>query len=249
MSTVVAARSAVIAGVSSADVGRLPETIALAAPPWVSAPNADARAFARLALTLAGPHTRTLDLGTGSGLLGLCLAKLGWPVVSTDVSMSAVRAARANAARHGVDLDCRRADLLSGVEGPFDLVVFNPPFTIVRDNAALNVLKYLVRRSRWVQRRVGASVPQRVVDFHCRLLGRLLEQARTRLAAGGAVLLHVYESEVAELIESLPADVLTDIHRDPALALHGTLGLMLRFERPAVIAPAPLESLAAGAAA
>jgi len=250
MSTIISARSMPVeAGIAHPDLADLPASLALDAPPWVSAPNDDARAFAALALAFAGPRTRTLDLGTGTGLLGVCLARAGWPVISTDVSDAAVRAARANAARHAVALNCRRSDLLADVDGPFDLIVFNPPFSIIPDNLALNVLKHLLRRSGWVRRRVSGSVPGLVVDFHRRLLARLVAQSRTRLAAGGAVLLHVYESEAPALIQSLPADVHAEVRRHPAMTPHGTVGLLLRFEHPALTTPAQLASLTAEAAA
>ena len=51
-------------------------------PPWVSAACADARAFAGVVAERVRPGQRVLDLGTGTGLLAIVLAKAGIDVVA-----------------------------------------------------------------------------------------------------------------------------------------------------------------------
>ena len=52
------------------------------------------------------------DLGCGIGTLGIAAARLGWaPVAALDRVEAAVDAARANAQRNGVELECAVADL------------------------------------------------------------------------------------------------------------------------------------------
>jgi len=82
---------------------------------------------------------RLLDLGTGTGCVAVALlhsvpAATG---VATDLSAEAIRAARANAARHGV-LD--RCELAIGSwyepvpkTAHFDLIVANPPYIAPRE--------------------------------------------------------------------------------------------------------------------
>jgi len=51
----------------------------------------------------AGPQPSFLDIGTGSGILAIAAAKLGYaPVEAHDIDPEAVRIARANARRNGV---------------------------------------------------------------------------------------------------------------------------------------------------
>jgi release factor glutamine methyltransferase len=84
---------------------------------------------------------RIADVGTGSGCLAVALA-YELPrarIVATDTSHEAIAIARRNAARHGVSdrIDLRRTDLLDGIEGPFDLIVSNPPYVPEIDRPTL----------------------------------------------------------------------------------------------------------------
>ena len=83
-------------------------------------------------LLLAGavgrPPARVLELGTGSGLVGVLCALGGARVVATDINPHAVRLARRNAELNGVSIEVAAADLFGGLRGRFDLVVFNPPY-------------------------------------------------------------------------------------------------------------------------
>jgi ribosomal protein L11 methyltransferase len=55
---------------------------------------------------------KLVDLGTGSGVLAIAAAKLGWdPVTGCDSEPAALAAARRNAAVNDVELDLRRLDL------------------------------------------------------------------------------------------------------------------------------------------
>ena len=80
----------------------------------------------------AGPaHPSALDIGTGSGILGVFAALRGYSVTAIDIEPGAVACARANAKRNGVEkqMCVMEGDLFSTVEGEvFDIVVFNLPF-------------------------------------------------------------------------------------------------------------------------
>jgi ribosomal protein L11 methyltransferase len=65
-----------------------------------------------------------LDVGTGSGVLAIAAAKLGYsPVVGFDHDRESVRAAALNAGVNGVDIDIRRLDLrVSPIPMPGDVL-------------------------------------------------------------------------------------------------------------------------------
>jgi release factor glutamine methyltransferase len=101
-------------------------------------PRADTETVVEAALELvrAGgdPHEplRIADIGTGSGaiLLALLSALPAAQGFGTDISEDALQTAGANAARAGLSdratfIAC---DYASGLTGPFDLIVSNPPY-------------------------------------------------------------------------------------------------------------------------
>jgi release factor glutamine methyltransferase len=75
---------------------------------------------------------RILDIGAGSGALLLALLRElpNATGVGTDISVAALDVARGNAARSGVAGRCIfvASNIASSVEGPFDLLVSNPPY-------------------------------------------------------------------------------------------------------------------------
>ena len=85
-----------------------------------------------VAETLELDPRRVADVGTGSGAIAVAIAAHApkTEVWATDVCAEAVRAARANVARHrlGARVHVLHADLLHGVPGELDLVVANLPY-------------------------------------------------------------------------------------------------------------------------
>lgn len=85
---------------------------------------------------------RLVDVGTGSGVIALTLAAQ-FPeaeVVAVDISDDALALAQENSAR--LDLEGRvrfaKADLLTEIDGPFDLVVANLPYVATGERPALS---------------------------------------------------------------------------------------------------------------
>jgi len=73
-----------------------------------------------------------LEIGTGSGCIAIACA-LAFPdavVTATDISPGALEVAAGNVERHGVGrrVNMVETDVAEGVEGPFDLIVSNPPY-------------------------------------------------------------------------------------------------------------------------
>jgi release factor glutamine methyltransferase len=80
-----------------------------------------------------------LDVGTGSGCIGITLA-LELPkarVTATDVSMDALRIARTNARDLGANVGMACMDLLDAVRGPFHFIVSNPPYISPQESTNL----------------------------------------------------------------------------------------------------------------
>jgi release factor glutamine methyltransferase len=80
---------------------------------------------------------RVLDIGVGSGAIALAIVdeRQDASVIATDTSQAALEVAAANKLRLGFDgrVELRHGDLLAGAEGPFDLIVSNPPYVPPED--------------------------------------------------------------------------------------------------------------------
>jgi ribosomal protein L11 methyltransferase len=78
-----------------------------------------------------------LDLGTGSGVLAIAAAKLGFaPVLALDNEPESVDAARENAAANGVSLAVSRFDLRDGPPPPAPVIAANLLAPLLLDLAA-----------------------------------------------------------------------------------------------------------------
>jgi release factor glutamine methyltransferase len=85
-----------------------------------------------------GDPIRILDLGTGSGNIAIALAKFvpRSQIVSVDISLEALKIARANARSHLVEdrIEFVQADMTVSLRGAerrsnlFDLIISNPPY-------------------------------------------------------------------------------------------------------------------------
>jgi len=92
-----------------------------------------------------GAHTRrVLDLCTGNGSLAV-LAAMAWPEVrvdGADLSADALAVARINVDRHGLQdrvrlLASDGLDAVDTADGPYDLILCNPPYVNAASMAAL----------------------------------------------------------------------------------------------------------------
>jgi release factor glutamine methyltransferase len=106
----------------------------LAVDPRVLIPRPETEILVERCLELLDgvENPRVLDIGVGSGAIALAIAdeRPDASVVATDSSTEALAVAEANRRSVAVDgrVELRHGDLLAGVEGPFDLVVSNPPY-------------------------------------------------------------------------------------------------------------------------
>jgi release factor glutamine methyltransferase len=138
---------------------------------------------------------RVVDVGTGSGAIALALADEhpGARVVAVDRSEDALALARENLERTGLAgrVELRQGDLLAGLEGPFDLVVSNPPYVPPEEYPELQPEIRLYEPYEAV---VGDHVWQRVA-----------RQALAVLRPGGRLVLECGEGQAAEVAEGLAA--------------------------------------------
>jgi release factor glutamine methyltransferase len=138
------------------------------------------------------------DVGTGSGILAVTLAKRlpAAKVTAVDVSPAALAVAQRNAQRHGVAerIEWFHSDVFAGVpaDRQFDLVVSNPPYIT---SAEMRALADDVRRYEPALALDGGEQGTAVIE-------RLIPQAAQRLRPFGWLLMEISPTIVGQ-VESL----------------------------------------------
>jgi release factor glutamine methyltransferase len=110
-------------------------TLDLALSPATLDPRPDSETLIEAVLAALPDKTlsrRVLDLGTGTGCLLLALLS-EWPAATglgIDVAPDAIATAEGNARSAGVEARARfaRGDWGTGLDGPYDVIVSNPPY-------------------------------------------------------------------------------------------------------------------------
>jgi len=119
--------------------------LVLGVAPGVFVPRPETEVLVEKALEVieSVPDPMIVDVGTGTGAVALALKRFrpDARVLATDVSDDAVAVARANASRHGLDVEVLRGDLLSPVPDDVraDLVVCNPPYVTREEYESLPI--------------------------------------------------------------------------------------------------------------
>ena len=162
----------------------------------------DTQTLAEVAAQAARPG-RALDLGTGTGYVGLYLAQRGWQVDAVDISPRAVELARANAARNGLALHIYQSNLFDQTTGRYDVIAFNPPMR-PDETEASRILTSLLRRNPAISRLLMRVVGARFENGRTEFLADVVQQARTRLTPGGRLTLAISEDE-ARFVAGLPS--------------------------------------------
>jgi release factor glutamine methyltransferase len=151
------------------------------------------------------------DIGTGSGVLAIVLAR-EFPearIIATDISPHALRIARRNAARHGVAdrITFVETSFLDGLEDRAELIVSNPPYVPALSKPALSP-------------EVRDYEPDVAVyggDDGMDGLRRVVEDAAARLAPGGWLIVEFgygQEEAVVTLVNASPVLSLIKVRGD-----------------------------------
>ena len=158
---------------------------------------------------------RIADIGTGSGVLAITLAKerSGWSVVATDIQADALRVADENVRALGVtsQVELRNGDFFAGETESyqFDIVVSNPPYVTRKeyDNLPDTVRLYEPEIAL-----VGGEHGTEIIE-------QLLEESASRVRSAGALIIEIspmIETAVTRLVERHGAWRLHQVKKDHA---------------------------------
>jgi release factor glutamine methyltransferase len=153
-------------------------------------PRPETELLVEQALTwLSNKSNRRLgaDLGTGSGCIGVALAKRirDLSIIATDISAQALSVARSNTIQHQVSdrVHCLQADLFPPVDCQFDLICANLPYI---PTGTLRTLK------------IYGKEPSLALDGGIDgldLISRFLNRAPALISPGGLILVEIEASQ------------------------------------------------------
>ena len=85
---------------------------------------------------------RVLDIGTGTGAIGLTLKNERplWKVTLSDIDPAALKVAQQNARNLSLKVDILQSDLFENLMGTYDIIISNPPYI------ALDEVRYMDQR-------------------------------------------------------------------------------------------------------
>jgi release factor glutamine methyltransferase len=154
--------------------------------------------------SIESQKSRIVDVGTGSGVIALSLAKK-FPeaqIFAVDMSEDAIALAQENAIRLGVSgrVQFRRSNLLENLDESFDLIVANLPYIAMQDRYTL---------SREVLR--DPEVALFGGEHGDELVRQLIEQAPARLQPGGMLALEIGLGQSEGLLSALAGKKYRDI--------------------------------------
>jgi release factor glutamine methyltransferase len=136
-----------------------------------------------------GEGLRVLDIGTGSGAIGVVLARElpAARVVATDISPGALAVARRNVTAHGVAgrMEFFQGDLFAAVAGEFDIICSNPPYI------PEGVYDLLPAGIRDFEPRGALVAGTDGLDFY----RRIIREGLNRLKTGGRIFLEIGEGQ------------------------------------------------------
>ncbi len=184
-------------------------------------PRPETEIICEHALAIVKPGMRVIDVGCGSGAIGITMA-LENPelqVFATEYSFEALVVARENARRLGARVEFATMDLLAACRGSLDLIVSNPPYIPDEEIPGL-------------QREVAGHEPHVALSGGAGglvLVKRLATEAQELLRPGGSLFMEIgwnQRPRVEEIGAAGPweVDVRPDLSGMPRCAIFKLVG-------------------------
>mgnify|MGYP001026921207 FL=1 len=167
-------------------------SLTISCPIGVSPPKEDTVALAKLSSSAKGKSF--VDIGTGSGYVGIYAAKKGKGVIATDVNLLAIKTAKKNSKANKVEIDFVVSDLFDALEGEFDIIAFNPPLSPSTSNFFTSLIRKIAL----------ARVILGFVGFYSgkkdrlNLVRKFIDQSRRHLRSNGSIFLVAEDKEEIE---------------------------------------------------
>jgi len=149
------------------------------------------------------PKGSVLDMGTGTGFIGIYLSKAGFVVDAVDNSEKALKNAAQNAKLNNVDMNIFYSSLFENIRGNYDLIIFNPPLN-PNEGKAFQFIGSIIRKSNFL---TNISLPivkgihgNNRLDF----VINFVDKSQSYLKTGGTLLLFITDHEAKVIQIRIP---------------------------------------------
>lgn len=133
---------------------------------------------------------KVLDVGTGSGVIAIDIAKrLNIEVDATDISSNALKIAKKNAKLHNVKVNFFLIDTYPNNKNKYDVIIANPPYIKYKKDVDKSVLDYEPHDALFISEKNN-------------VYKKILKQAESRLNVPGLMIF-----EIADNIEKMIKDL------------------------------------------
>lgn len=114
------------------------------------------------------PQAKALDLGCGTGLIGLIAAKGKAKVLCSDINPKALKLTEKNAKENKLKIEVRESNLFSNIKKKFDFIYFNPPYLFEEE-----------KKKDWIEKALNGGKKGR------KLIDRFIPEIKNHLTENG----------------------------------------------------------------
>ena len=152
----------------------------------------DTISLAKIASKL--PKGKVLDMGTGTGFIGIYLNKKGFIIDSVDINRKALDLAKENSKINGTSINIFYSALFSNINSKYDLIVFNLPINPQEGNLFRFIGRF-VRKFNFFEKIALKVVFSLKGNKRLNLIKDFLETGKNKLNSKGLFLLNLKNEE------------------------------------------------------
>lgn len=156
-------------------------------------------------------NLKIVDIGTGSGAIGLALKsqRPDFNITATDISTKALAVAQKNAQALNLMLNLKQSDLFSSLEEKYDIIVSNPPYIAYDEESFMDesVKKYEPQMALFADNH-GLAIYQRLAT---EIKPYLKQNTRLYVEIGfkqGEAVLEIFKNKFKHATVTLKKDIL-----------------------------------------
>lgn len=140
-------------------------------------------------------YKNILDLGTGTGYIGIVLASKGFNVDAVDNSDKAIDNSRKNAIKFKSAVNIYKSDLFDNIKHTYDLIIFNPPVN-PNENKYTKYISSFLRKVSLFRLILIPIIRLKYMEARKNFIVYFLKRASDFLNENGVVMMHLTKDDI-----------------------------------------------------